>query len=70
MKKEEKIRKKKIEKKILKNRNSAGQITYRLTIPKEWVNDMMNNDNLALCEDDSVVLEYIESAKTISVKKK
>ena len=72
--KEEKIKNKKIEKKILKNKNSEGRSTYRLTIPKEWLEDMMNDDNddnsLFISEDDSVVLEYIESLKTISVKRK
>lgn len=71
--KENKIKKKKVEKKILKNKNTEGRSTYRLTIPKEWLEDMMKNDNdnsLSICEDDSVVLEYIESLKTISVKRK
>lgn len=72
--KEKKIKKKKVEKKILKNKNNEGRSTYRLTIPKEWLEDMMNDDNddnsLSIGEDDSVVLEYIESLKTISVKRK
>lgn len=71
--KENKIKKKKVEKKILKNKNTEGRSTYRLTIPKEWLEDMMKDDNdnsLSICEDDSVVLEYIESLKTISVKRK
>lgn len=71
--KEEKIKNKKIEKKILKNKNTEGRSTYRLTIPKEWFEDMMNDDNdnsLSIGEDDSLVLEYIESTKTISVKRK
>lgn len=71
--KENKIKKKKVEKKILKNKNTEGRSTYRLTIPKEWFEDMMNNDDdnsLSIGEDDSVVLEYTESTKTISVKRK
>ncbi|WP_294064794.1 hypothetical protein [uncultured Fusobacterium sp.] len=71
--KENKIKKKKVEKKILKNKNTEGRSSYRLTIPKEWFEDMMNNDNdnsLSIGEDDSLVLEYIESTKTISVKRK
>lgn len=71
--KENKIKKKKVEKKILKNKNTEGRPTYRLTIPKEWFEDMMNDDNdnsLSIGEDDSLVLEYIESTKTISVKRK
>lgn len=71
--KENKIKKKKVEKKIFKNKNPEGRSTYRLTIPKEWFEDMMKNDNdnsLSICEDDSVILEYIESTKTISVKRK
>nr|WP_317279446.1 hypothetical protein [uncultured Fusobacterium sp.] len=71
--KENKIKKKKVEKKILKNKNTEGRSSYRLTIPKEWFEDMMNDDDdnsLSIGEDDSVVLEYSESLKTISVKRK
>ena len=58
------IKKKKVEKKLTKSNNGSGRTTYKVIIPKEWVEDMK------VCEDDSIVLEYLESSKQISVTKK
>lgn len=58
------IKKKKVEKKLTKSKNGSGRTTYKVIIPKEWVEDMK------VCEDDSIVLEYLESSKQISVTKK